>query len=474
MSANLGSEQRTIILGVDYAEMEKRLKEFEDRLIVKVQPTENDGVVQDSNIGSSTLPDSLLSNLDAFNKALVQTTHSLMNTDFAFEGSSSKKKKGGISAEESERMEETEHDFEYAALVEVMSDLLDTDESSSIGRPPQPMKQNLFSQEVLEKISNNTKGTVGALGQGSKMLLALGGIGLGITGISAALVKSSGILQSSLAIGQQASMLFFKPYGDFLGLFFQPMALHMIKLSVETLKFFDFYRNKNLDPSDRQIETSDGEVIEVGWFADLTVALGEIGSKLGIQVEGLGSSADNMAEILNWLERLGGSGGSGGSGLIPRAYGEESSDDGYVGTKDSQGRYHEYIPYVESDYKDADQRRNVPPDTVKQGSKSSSSSSGFGHDVLDSLNKQREREEAEQDNSFQLPEGNYSSRSGAYDYLSKGGGSQYLNPSFASGGKSTTINVNVSGDTGTEETQDKIVEAVKESLRQDSQSTSVV
>ena len=94
-------------------------------------------------------------------------------------------------------MEETEHDFEYAALVEVMSDLLDTDESSSIGRPPQPMKQNLFSQEVLEKISNNTKGTVGALGQGSKMLLALGGIGLGITGISAALVKSSGILQSS-------------------------------------------------------------------------------------------------------------------------------------------------------------------------------------------------------------------------------------------------------------------------------------
>ena len=49
-----------------------------------------------------------------------------------------------------------------------------------------------------------------------------------------------------------------------------------------------------------------------------------------------------------------------------------------------------------------------------------------------------------------------------------------MNPSFASGGKSTTINVNVSGDTGTEETQDKIVEAVKESLRQDSQSTSVV
>ena len=387
MSANLGSEQRTIILGIDYSEMEKRLKEFEDRLIVKVQPTGNDGSVQDSNIGSSTLPDSLLSNLDAFNKALVQTTHSLMNTDFAFEGSSSKKKSGGVDSEELARMEETEHDFEYASLVETMEKLLDKDESSSIGAAPQPMKQNLFNQEVLEKISNNTKGTVGALGQGSKMLLALGGIGLGITGISAALVKSSGILQSSLAIGQQASMLFFKPYGDFLGLFFQPMALHMIKLSVETLKFFDFYRNKNLDPSDRQIETSDGEVIDVNWFSDVLVALGEIGSKLGIQVDGLGSSADNMAEFLNWLEGLGGNGSSGGSGLIPKAYGEESSDDGYVGTKDPYGRYHEYIPYEEP-YKDADQRRNVPPDTTKQGSKSSSSSSGFGHDVIDSLNKQ--------------------------------------------------------------------------------------
>lgn len=61
---------------------------------------------------------------------------------------------------------------------------------------------------------------------------ALIGIGVGIAGMTALLVKSSGLLQGTLKILETSLLLVFRPFGDFIALALRPLALALLALAI--------------------------------------------------------------------------------------------------------------------------------------------------------------------------------------------------------------------------------------------------
>lgn len=71
---------------------------------------------------------------------------------------------------------------------------------------------------------------------GAAQLLKLGGIALGVTELVKLTVKSSGVLQGTLKLWENAMLLVFKPFGDFVGLLLRPWVLAMLAFAIPFYK----------------------------------------------------------------------------------------------------------------------------------------------------------------------------------------------------------------------------------------------
>lgn len=88
---------------------------------------------------------------------------------------------------------------------------------------------------------------------GLTQVLKLTGIGLSLAGITQVLRKSSGLLEANFRLAEYSMLLFFKPFGDFLGMMFRPMVAGMLQWALAFYKiagpfFRDFAAKTPLVP----------------------------------------------------------------------------------------------------------------------------------------------------------------------------------------------------------------------------------
>lgn len=115
--------------------------------------------------------------------------------------------------------------------------------------------------------------TEGLLKLGSSQLLKLTGIGLGVSALVIATVKSSAILAANLKLWEKTFLLVLKPFGDFIGMLFRPLTILMLQYAVQFYKvagkwFIDAGKNAGNALADRQAQTSALADTQAKQFAD--------------------------------------------------------------------------------------------------------------------------------------------------------------------------------------------------------------
>ena len=87
--------------------------------------------------------------------------------------------------------------------------------------------------KLSEKQADDTAGILGTLKTFAGPLAAVTGISLTLGHMWGEMTKSSGILSGVLGIFGHSMRLFFKPFGDALGTFLLPMAIHLMRYAVQ-------------------------------------------------------------------------------------------------------------------------------------------------------------------------------------------------------------------------------------------------